>query len=423
MKIVLRIFNIIIMALSMMAGIFLFVAPSFSFNSDIALDVGSFSQFVPNTEYSDDIDIVQLLGTDEVHFSIQFEIDRAGLTKTSKGDREVINNDVIFKNIDSLLQEIREPVELITDFEVRTIVEKIITQEITTQVKNARDTYAQKYPDQPVPTAEAIMEEVGLNAEYFNNFAKQLYLAMDKDDATVDSVTNTLFAQVDEALVKAENSGFVDTSSFGEDTKATVSENLVNILDQLKLIGEGNKVKKISEISYIYLAEFVKQKLNGKVSEEELAQKAGESNFDYSNRLLSLFVTEIIPDMVYTIIKYVSLGLYIGMFVFAFIWGFVLLMTLIKTLTRKPWTFFGPWFWIIGPLQLVLGLGLTVAGKFVLPKYPILASLGLPIKTLILAPRTYALVPSIIFLAFIVIGIAYGIIKGIAKREDKMMPR
>ena len=111
MKLILRIFNIVIMALSMMAGIFLFVAPSFSFNSEIALDVKKFSEFVPDTEYSHDIDIANLLGTDQIYLHIQFEIDRGGLTKTMKGDREVINNNVISKNIDSVLDELREPVK------------------------------------------------------------------------------------------------------------------------------------------------------------------------------------------------------------------------------------------------------------------------------------------------------------------------
>ena len=411
------------MGLSMMAGIFLFITPSFSFNSDIGLDVKTLAQFVPESEYTENLDIVKSLGTDEIHLSIQFEIDRAGLSKTMKGDREIINNDVISKNIDDVLHELREPIKLITDFTVRSAIEQLVTQEITTQVKNARDTYQQKYPDQQIPSAEAIMAEVGMDGEYFNNFAKALYKAMDDDHATVDSVTDALFGQIDEALVKAEESGMVDTSSFGDDTKEAVSTNLVNALDQLHLIGEGNAVKKISEISYIYLADFLTKKLDGKVDASELQQQSGESNPDYSERLLRTYVLEIIPDVVYTVIGYVSLGLYVGIFVFTFIWGFVFLMTLIKTLTRKPWTFFGPWFWIIGPLQLVLGLGLTIVGKFVLPKYPILAKLGLPINSLVLAPRTYALVPSIIFLGFIILGIVYGVLKGIAKREDRMLPR
>lgn len=405
-----------------MAGIFTFVAPSFSFNSEIALDVEKFSEFVPDTEYSNDIDIANLLGTDTIYLHIQFEIDRGGLTKTMKGDREVINNDVISKNIDGVLEDLKEPVELITDFTIKAVIKKIITEQITQQVNNARDAYAEKYPDQNIPSTETIMSEVGMDDEYFTNFSKALYASLDANDATTDSVSNTLFAQIDEALVKAEDSGAVDTSSFGEDAKENISNTLVNALDNLKLITDGNKVKKISEISYIYLADFLKDKLADKEEPSTIEQKTDESNTDYSSRLLHLLVLDIIPDSVYSIVSYVSLGLFIGMFVFTAIWGFVFVWTLIKTLSSKPWTFFGPWFWVIGPLQLVLGLGLTILGKFVLPKYS-LSSLGLPINSLIVAPRTYALVPSIIFLVFIIIGIAYAVFKGIAKREAKMLAR
>lgn len=422
MKIVLRIFNVLIMAISVAAIVFLFAAPSFSFNSNIAIDVATFSKFVPENELIEDFDAVRILGTDEIQFSIQFELDSKGVSRTAKGDREIINEDVISKNISGILDELRTPVKLITDTAVKGAIKKIVQQEITKQVDAAREEFKQKYPDKPIYTTEEIMEEVGMDEAYFKRFAKNLYEAADKDDATAQSVTDVLFAQIDEALTMAEETGMVDTSSFADDTKNQVNANLMNSLDSLGLVGEGGKIEKISEVSYIYLSKYLKQQLNGSVEASELDRQTGESNPDYSDRMLRVFVLNKMPDAFYKGVGYVSTGLFIGLFVFTVIWGFVLVITLIKTLTSKPWTFFGPWFWILGPLQVVLGLGLTVAGKFVLPdalsKLPIDLS-SLPIKGVVLAPRTYALVPSILFIITIFVGIAYAIVKGMAKREAR----
>ena len=417
MKLVLRILNFVIIALAAVATVFLFAAPAFSFNSNVGLDIETFSQFVPESELTEDIDIVTYLGTDEIHLGIQFQLDAAGLKKTMKGDREIINNDVIGKSIDDILHELREPVKLITDYAVRGAIKKIVSQQITEQVNNARESFKEKYNQEPPLSTAEIMEEVGMDDAYFSRFARNLYNAADQDDATVTSVSNVLYAQIDEALARAEDTGMVDTSEFSEEAKTGITSSLVSSLESINLV-EGEHVKKISEISYIYLSNFLKDKLNGEVSAEELNQKAEESNPDYNDRMVRTYVLHILPDGFYTGVKYVSVGLFIGLFLFTAIWVFVIVITLIKTFTKKPWTFWGPWFWLIGPLQLVLGLGLTVVGKFVLPKAPLDLLQGLPVKSVVLAPRTYALVPSIIFIVCIFLAIAYGIIKGIAKKEN-----
>ena len=422
MKLVLRIFNFIIMALSLAATVFLFAAPAFSFNSNVALDVKTFSEFVPENELTGEIDAVNILGTDEIHLGIQFSLDLGGVTKTMNGDREVINNDVISKNIDDILHELRTPVKLITDYTIKNAIKRIIQQEITAQIDAARERFHEQYPDREIYTTEQIMEEVGMDEAYFRLFAKNLYEAADKDDATISSVTDVLFAQIDEALVRAEDTGMVDTSGFADETKDEIKTNLMGNLDTLGLVGEGGKIEKISEISYIYLSNFLKENLSSSVSASELDRQAGESNPDFSDRMLRLFVLTKMPDGFYKAVSLVSVGLFVGLFIFVAIWGFVFVITLIKTLTKKPWTFFGPWFWVLGPLQIVLGLGLTVAGKFVLPeslsRLPFDVS-ALPIKSVVLAPRTYALVPSIIFIICIFVAIAYAVIKGIVKREVK----
>ena len=423
MKTMIRILNFVIIALSAVATVFLFVSTPLSFNSKIALDVKAFSQFVPETTYTSDIKIDQLLGTDTIYVGIKFKVDAGGLTEIMNGNRDRINELFITKNVDDIAKTLHEPVNLITDYSIKSVMKSTITEEVTKQVDTARTNYIDSLDSEEqkalVPSTEDIMSEVGMDETYFLNFALALYDEANKDTATVDTVSDVLFDQIDSALAKADDSGAVDTSSFGEDMKAGIKTSLVNILTELKLVKEDNvHIKKISDISYIYLSEFLVTKLTGKVDAAILEQGATETTPDYTDRLLDLFVTTQIPDQVYQVVGYVSLGLFIGLFVFAATWAFLFIFTAIKTFSKKPWTFFGPWFWIVGILQLVMGIGITIAGKFILPMY-FSTIPGLPISSIVLAPRTYALVPSIMFVACLVLAIIYLFFKIPAKSQAR----
>ena len=413
MKLIIRIFNFIIMALSLTATVLLFATPAFTFNSNIAIDVATFSKFVPETKYTSQFNIVELIGTDSIQVRIKFTLDAGGITRNMDGKKEKINNEIVVKNVDEIADILHEPIDLITDYSIRAVIKSTVKDEITKQVEEAR----QKYNS--TSTAEEIMDEVGMDDAYFTRFSNALYDSANKDDATVDSVSNVLYGQIDEALAKAEESGLVDNSGFTQDKKAVIQNNMVQILNELQLVNGDGTLKKISQVSYIYLSSYLKGQLNGKVADQtELEQKTSEAAPDYTDRLLGIFVVTLMPDAFYNIVGYVSLGLFIGLFVFAATWIFLLGWTLFKTLTKKPWTFFGPWFWLAGVLQLVLGLGLTVVCKFMLPRMKLPLN-GLPIKSVIIAPRTYALVPSILFLVSILLAIAYAILRAEAKRQYK----
>ena len=420
MKTVLRIFNLIIMALAGVAAAFLFMPPVMSFNSNIAISTTKFAEFVPNTTYTEDIDIVSLLGTDSIHVGVQFSLNMDDVKAIMGGSRERINECLINKSVNDIVSTFHEPIDLITEYSVKSIMRSTIKDQIKQQVQAGIDNYEEKSGQTVPSTAEEIMEESGMDDTFFQNFTLALYDALNADGATVESASNVLYQQIDEALAMAEDTEMVDSSSFGDETKTTVQNNLVSILTELKLIYDGNKIKKISEVAYVYLSDFVKTELNGKVDPSELEQQATETNGDYADRLLNLYVITLLAQTpaIYDVISYTTYALYIGLFVFAALWALLIIITLIKTFTKKPWTVFGPWFWIIGGLQLVLGIGLTVLGKIVLPRIDI-SALNLPLTSVVLAPRTYALIPSIIFGACIVIAFVYGFFKRSVKRSIK----
>ena len=416
MKLVLRIFNIFILAIAAAATVCLFVFPTFTFHSNIALDVNTFSQFVPSVAgYTDNIDIAYLIGTDTIQVGINFELTIGDTTKVMNGNRDVINNQLISKNVDDIVQTLHEPVDLITDYTIRSAIQTIITNEVTTQIQNIINENSLSY------TPDEIKSEVGMDDAYFKDLSYLLYDSANENGATVDSVTNVLFDQIDEALAEIDYAmADFDKSSFSESSKTEIKNNLTSVLGEFQLINSDETLKKIGDISYIYLSDFLKTELSSRVADPaELEQRTDETTPAYADRLLGLYVLNQTPDMAYQIIGYVALGLIIGLFVFAALWVILFTITLIKTFSKnKPWTMFGPWFWVFGSLQIILGIGLLVFGKFVLPNINLNVT-GLPLKRLVLAPRTAALIPSMIFIACIFIGIAYAVLRGIAKRQYK----
>ena len=409
MKLLVRIFNFVIMALSLAGIVCLFAFPAFSFNSNIALDVEKFAKFVPETQYTKDLKITDSLGTDEIHVAIKFSLNLGGVAKSMGGKREVINQGIVSKNVDDIVAELHEPVDLITDYSVRAIIKSTIKAEITKQIDNAKKDTAS--------TAEEIMEGSQIDDEYFTNFAFALYDATNTDGATTESVSNVLYWQIDEAIHRAKNAGQpVETTKLDE-KMGDITTNMVKVLNDLKLVREDGTLVKLSEISYFYLANYLKGQLKDKVDAATLEQRSDETVPAYADRLISEFVLTQMPDAFYKTVGGVCVGLFIGLFFFVAIWAFLLGWTVYKNFfSKKPFTFFGPWFWLIGGFQLVLGLGLTIFGKYIFPTMKV--NYGqIPLKSVILAPRTYALVPSILFIVCIFVAIGYLVLKIFAKKS------
>ena len=414
MKIVIRIFNILIMAISVVAGVFLFMPPAFSFNSKITVNVATFSQFVPETEYSKDINIPELLGTDSIYVGLKFQLDAQGIMDMKDGDKDKINDSLISKNLKEAIDMLHEPVDLITDFTIRANIKRLISEQVYANVDQAVQTYNQKTGLNN--KTDEIMEDVGIDDAYFTNFSNSLYNAANADGATIDSTNKVLLDQINEALIKAESSGAADTSSFGDSQKEAMSESLKGVFTSLNLIEEdGVHLKKISAIAYMYLANYLKGQLTDSHDAATLERKSDENDEAYADRLLELFIKDKMPDLFYKIVGYVSLGLFIGLFVFAGVWAILLLITLIKTFTKKPWTIFGFWFWIVGVVELIVGFGLTAITRLVLSKFDV-SQFGLPIRQVLISIKTYALVPSILFAVMIVVGIVYAFLRKACKK-------
>lgn len=411
MRIAVKVLNLVIIAVSLAAIVCLFVVKAFTFYANIGLDVNKVSEFVPKTDYTDNIDISKLIGTDKIHFEVEFEMSIFDLNSALSKNKEKIDEKLLKNNIDQIVKTVQEPIDLITEYMIRTTMRELVKNEVSKQIDKC-------LADVGSPsTAADVLDDLGLTDQYFASFADKLYDAGNSGTATVESLSQLLYQQVDETLALAEDAGQIETSGFDETQKEAIKNALIDVFNQLDLVESGGHVKKIGQIAYIYFAKFLVEQLDGKVDSSELQKKSTEDEVEYVDRLLNIYIITFMPDGFYQIVSYVSLGLFIGIFVFGAIWLILLLITIIRTVSKKCWTIFGPWFWLAGSLQLFLGIGLTIFGKFILPKIVSSVDVIPFINYVVMVPRTYALTLSILYLIILAIRIPYGFIKNDAKTE------
>ena len=416
MKLIVRIMHLVIAAIAAVATILLFAMPALSFNSKVVLDVEAVSNIVPSTEFTKDIDFVEVLGTNEIQAGISFKLSATDINKVMNGDRDVINEKVLIKNMDETLQTLDDGIEVLADYTIRTNLTGIVKQELIKQVENAK-------PEDK--TTEEVLEYLSLGDEEYKEFAYSLYDSANSKNANVDSVGQVLLEHIDEILVKVEKMTGSKSGTFTDEQKEDAKNNMKGMLKQVKILKDDDySLHPISDLPYLYAIDFVKEKLNEKVSADKLAIKEGETNREYSNRMLETYVVTQMPEIVYQIIGYVSLGLFIGMFVIAGTW---ILLAAFEVLhfffvNKKHRLFKGlfmPFFILAGIIQIVLGFVLTGAVKYVLPEKIDITKFNLPIKSAVIVPRTCTLATSIVFIIAIGAMIALGILKIFVPKEKK----
>ena len=429
MKSVVRIFNFIIMGISAVAMLLLFTTSTFTFNSCVGLKAEYFNNFnslIPASVDVGTIDVPYVLGTDNIYLSLKCDLGFGEVnTLMGTSNNELVNKELIENNIGGVFADLHEPIDILTEYTVRTALKKIAHDELAEQITNALTGAGH------AATTEDVMDEMGMNDNYFRGFAKLLYdvgnTQSDPENIdqgpTIDAFTDVIFNKIKEILAEAKEvtAGSVDESYLTEDKKAQIKDGFVSIFNDIGLIMDDTvHIYRVSKVSYLFLAKFIKQDLQSKVPDPSILDKKTTENYEkYAERLSVLFVETLLPTTFYTLVSYICLGIFIGIILIAAIWAILLIFTTIRTFSSdKPWTFFGPWFWVVGSLQIVLGIGLTIFGKYILPKMPLPLD-GTPISSFAVAPRTFALIPSILFIVMIGVAIAYLIISHPVKKEYK----
>lgn len=448
MKFVIRIFNFLIIGIAGAAIALLFLTSPLTFNSRISIN----NEFINNyfatvvekvnqptqTEtdpvlkepFIKELDVTKVLGADHVNLKVQFDLSFNEVNSLmGKVDKDLINQELLDKNIVAIFADVHEAVSILTEYTARTALRSVAKKEIYKQVKKSLEETG--YPS----SATDIMDEVGMNDNYFRGFAKTLYdkanipdnpaTAKEDDGCSVDKFVETIKLQLESVLDEAEQvtGGHVNKEAMlnNPNLDNDLRNGFISVISAADLLQEdGQTFVKMEKAAYVFLAKILKEQLTSSVPASELEPAAGESRENYAVRLSKLYAHNMLPEVFYTIVGYASLGMFIGILAFAAIWGILIIITLIRSFSsKKPWTVFGPWFWIVGSLQVVLGLALTIFCKFYLPGMSFIQSAlaGSPIKSFAAVPRTSVLIPSMIFLGMIVFAIVYTILAHPVKKE------
>ena len=411
-KLISRLFSLLIAATAVVATVLLFTLSPLSFNSKVVVDVATISKAIPETDYTKNINAKDLLGTEEIQVGVKFTMSLDDISKAKAGDKEVINDRLLKENLDGVLETLDNAIDVLADNTIRTALKSTISEEIKKQIENAR-------PEDTPYTTEQIMTALDIGEEYFRGFTSAMYAEANRDGATADSVSTVLLEQTGEVMMRAEKGGYIKSSAFTDEQKNAVKDGLDKILGQLNMKNDDGTIKHISDLPYIYSINFVQKELTGKVDASELAQRSGESLRQQSDRLLELYVFDLMPTTFYTVVSYISLGILIAVFVLAGIWLLlaayeVLSFLFPKAKFRLIKLVLVPLFFIASIVQIGLGFVLTGVFKYVLPKSLDIASLGVPVKEVILVPRTFALGTSIVVIITIALLMVGFVLKKIA---------
>ena len=411
-KLISRLFSLVIAATAVVATVLLFTLSPLSFNSKVVVDVATISKAIPETDYTKNINAKDLLGTEEIQVGVKFTMSLDDISKAKAGDKEVINDRLLKENLDGVLETLDNAIDVLADNTIRTALKSTISEEIKKQIENAR-------PEDAPYTTEQIMTALDIGEEYFRGFTSAMYAEANRDGATADSVSTVLLEQTGEVMMRAEKGGYIKSSAFTDEQKNAVKDGLDKILGQLNMKNDDGTIKHISDLPYIYSINFVQKELTGKVDASELAQRSGESLRQQSDRLLELYVFDLMPTTFYTVVSYISLGILIAVFVLAGIWLLlaayeVLSFLFPKAKFRLIKLVLVPLFFIASIVQIGLGFVLTGVFKYVLPKSLDIASLGVPVKEVILVPRTFALGTSIVVIITIALLMVGFVLKKIA---------
>lgn len=415
--------NLVIAATAVVATILLFTLAPLSFNSKVVVDVDTIAAAIPETDYTKDIKASDLLGTDEIQAGVKFKLSFEDVTKAKGGDKELINDRLLKENLKETVTTLEDAIDVLADNTIRKALNQTIKEEIKKQIENAK-------PADQDKTAEQILDLLDVGETYFTNFTLALYGEANRNGATADSVSSVLLEQTGEVLMKAEKSGFIKSSSFTDEQKSAVKNGLDKILDQLDLKNTDGTITPLKDIPYLYAIKFIQKELNGKVDAEQLKAQSGEATRDHSNRLLELYVFNMMPPVFYSVVEYVSLGVIVAMFVLAGIWLFLAAYEVLgflfpKAKFRLIKFFLFPLFSFAAIIQIGLGFVLTGVFKYIVPNAIDLASLNIPVKEVILVPRTFALGTSIVVIVTIFLLLVNFVLKkvayqdvGKAKKED-----
>lgn len=375
---------------------------------DAVIDNDQITELLKTIPGAENLTTHEIFGDEKISTSVNLDISTQILFHSFKSDAEqVVEDNFITPNIKNIVTSLKNPINKVAVAVLKNTAKQTLKQ----QIENAGGSVSE---DELNKATEAVYEEIT------------------KEGATVDSVAEVIKEQIDD-LVTGSDVPLDD-----------IKQQLQEELEKYGAIKEDGTIENIDILTSAFLYDLLSDPnnpLNGGGSGEE--EESSEAKYVVANApdpndktveekaaevqdLLAKQIRQRLPEGFSSVIVSIGKGMLFGLIIFIGTWGFVLLFTLLRTFRKKKcYTWVGTWFWPIGLIQVVCGVGMTIVSKFAFKLVQkvggsITGSAATIFDNMDFTITSSAFIPSIFFLCMIPLAIIYHIFKKKLKKQIKI---
>ena len=350
------IMNLIVIALSIFAVLGHFFAPLWTIDLQITLTPEIAEVLFPEPENPTEEEkttamLIKELAKENVSLGAKLNFDAAEIINCALTEDE--NTEVAIK------KSIDELVDSVNNEKLKHIEDSIARASVATAVKSQ----VSKFTEILNKDAETIMNDIGIDDDFIKDNTNAILGAIRAENATVDTVTDTVMSVVDEVYDKFETSEFADQIDDLSNTERTAIEDVVKTV--VGMIADENGNVDGND----FLSKLFAELLSGDEESTEETAFAGSDDFTYASKKLGAtgFVDsndliganfedidtepqekdlkEVLREKLYGIVSDGVVGLFKNVFrvvsiilaFSSFWWIWLIVKILLRTLTKNPY--------------------------------------------------------------------------------------
>ena len=344
------IMNLIVIALSVFAVLGHFFAPLWTIDLQLTLtpeiaEVLFPEQENPTEEEKTTAMLIKELAKERVSLGAKLNFNAAEIINCALTEDE--NTEVAIK------KSIDELVDSVNNEKLKHIEDSIARASVATAVKSQ----VSKFTEILNKDAETIMNDIGIDDDFIKDNTDEILVALRAENATVDTITDTVMSVVDEVYDKFETSEFADQIDDLSTTERTAIEDVVKTV--VGMIADENGNVDGND----FLSKLFAELLSGDEDSTEETAFAGSADLTYASKKLGanglIGVTfedidtepqekdlkEVLREKLYGIVSDGVVGFFKNVFRIvsimlafsSFWWIWLIVKILLRTLTKNPY--------------------------------------------------------------------------------------
>lgn len=417
---VIRILNIVYMAIATVAIIFFFAVPFVDASVNVTLNNQYVFELIQkNVPGAEKLKINDVFVDDQkVSATVRLNITPIQLVQSySDKSKENIQTYFITPNCNDLVDALLP--------QIKNVAMAILRYTAKDTVNNEIEKYNQ-----------TAAETINVDEETLNEATDNILEELEREGATTESVANTIYEEIiiiigedgssniDKELIEQtlaeqlEKYGLVNEDGTIRNDDGTINQILYDLIKSGTIFpptveggGENPSTSSVppnSEPNLLIRKANETTNNNQKKTEEDVKNALAES------------LTELLGPQFVIVTTTAYQTLFVVLIVFVVVWGFLLVYTFIRTFRRKKcYTFVGPLFWFVGFFQIALGIGLMVASQFPIDFTSMISQLDI-FETIKPNISASALVPGILVIVCIPLTIVYKHFKKKLKKQIRI---